>query len=147
MASSSVEKIIVPRNFVLLEELEKAEKGNTDMNVSYGLVDNADTSLSNWQCTILGPVGSPVEGRIISLILQCSKQYPDEVPTVKFQSKVNFPFVDEHGNGVPTKIPQLANWQRPPSSSGIEKVLTTLRSAMGSKENKGRGQPPDGATY
>lgn len=34
MASSSGETIIVPRNFKLLEELEKAEKGNTDMSVS-----------------------------------------------------------------------------------------------------------------
>ena len=46
---------MVPRNFVLLEELERTEKGLTDMSVSYGLVDSNDVSLSEWQCTILGP--------------------------------------------------------------------------------------------
>ena len=55
MASSSGETIVVPRNFVLLEELERTEKGLTDMSVSYGLVDSNDVSLSEWQCTILGP--------------------------------------------------------------------------------------------
>ena len=93
MGSSSGEVIIVPRNFVLLEELEKAEKGNTDMNVSYGLVAKDDINLSAWQCTILGPTGSPVEGRIVSLILECSPNYPGQPPDVVFQSKVNFPFV------------------------------------------------------
>ena len=38
--------MIVPRNFVLLEELEKTEKGNTDMSTSYGLVQSDDITLS-----------------------------------------------------------------------------------------------------
>ena len=93
MGSSSGEVIIVPRNFVLLEELEKAEKGNTDMSISYGLILKDDITLSAWQCTILGPMHSPVENRIVSLMITCSPNYPDEAPTVIFQSKVNFPFV------------------------------------------------------
>ena len=54
MGSNSGEVIVVPRNFVLLEELERTEKGLTDMSVSYGLVMSDDITLSEWQCTILG---------------------------------------------------------------------------------------------
>jgi ubiquitin-conjugating enzyme E2 variant len=49
------ETVIVPRNFKLLAELEKMEKGNTEMAISFGLVDGADVLLSNWNGGILGP--------------------------------------------------------------------------------------------
>ena len=55
----ATENVIIPRNFILLEELEKAEKGNTDMTISYGLIDSYDTSLTDWQCTIIGPQVTP----------------------------------------------------------------------------------------
>ena len=63
----------VPRNFRLLEELEKGEKGlgagmsdqpnlkRADANIvtteacSYGLSDGDDLLMSNWNGTILGP--------------------------------------------------------------------------------------------
>ena len=85
--------IIIPRNFKLLDELEKAEKGSTDMSISYGLVESDDISLTNWQCTFLGPIGSPIQDRIISLLVHCGEKYPSEPPVVKFQTKVNVPFV------------------------------------------------------
>lgn len=92
--ASSGEVVIVPRNFRLLEELENMEKGKTaDMSVSFGLVDSDDITLSHWQCTILGPMNSPVENRIISLLVHCGEKYPSEPPVVKFQTKVNVPFV------------------------------------------------------
>lgn len=53
----SGETVIIPRNFKLLEELEKSEKGHGDMSISFGLVDSGDTFLSDWNGGILGPAG------------------------------------------------------------------------------------------
>ena len=113
MASSEV--IIVPRNFKLLEELENAEKGKTSMEVSFGLAQGDDITLSDWQCTILGPMGSPVEGRIVSLLLHCGPNYPREEPTVVFQTKVNFPFVNAQGKASFTGAHKIS----PPSAQGF----------------------------
>jgi ubiquitin-conjugating enzyme E2 variant len=78
---------------VLLGELEKAEKGNTDMSISYGLVTADDITLTDWQCTILGPQNCGVEGRIISLLIRCPPKYPIEMPHIQFQSKINYPWL------------------------------------------------------
>ena len=51
------EVVIVPRNFKLLEELEKSEKGLGDMAISFGLADPGDTFLTDWNGGILGPAG------------------------------------------------------------------------------------------
>jgi hypothetical protein len=51
------EVVVVPRNFKLLEELERSEKGHGEMSISFGLADPGDTFLSDWNGGILGPVG------------------------------------------------------------------------------------------
>jgi hypothetical protein len=53
----SGEVVIVPRNFKLLDELERSEKGLGDMSISYGLADSTDTMLTNWNGGIIGPPG------------------------------------------------------------------------------------------
>eukprot|EP00978_Attheya_sp_CCMP212_P007706 scaffold17914_cov40-Attheya_sp.AAC.3 len=59
--TSAGEVVIIPRNFKLLEELEKSEKGHGEMAISFGLTDPGDTFLSDWNGGILGPHGvSPV---------------------------------------------------------------------------------------
>ena len=110
MAASSGEVVIVPRNFKLLEELEKAEKGNTEMTVSYGLVESDDITLSNRQCTILGAPNSNLENRIISLLVFCPPEYPTVAPTVKFQTKLNYPFIVRDAR---TRSPQVASGAAP----------------------------------
>jgi ubiquitin-conjugating enzyme E2 variant len=106
--------VAVPRNFVLLDELEKGEKGIGDGSVSYGLADGNDMTLTNWNGMIVGPPGvsdwifitcefflnffsvqSPLEGRIISLLISCGPHYPDRPPSIRFSSRVNLACVDQ----------------------------------------------------
>merc|ERR1711966_329773 len=134
--------VIVPRNFVLLDELEKGEKGIGDGSVSYGLANGDDMTLTSWNGMIVGPHGSPLEGRIISLVIVCGADYPDKPPQVKFASRVNLSYVDQNTGVVEARgVPILSNWNR---SCNLERLLQELRREMTSSQNRRNPQPPDG---
>ncbi|KAG8044014.1 hypothetical protein GUJ93_ZPchr0458g22527 [Zizania palustris] len=98
--------VIVPRNFRLLEELERGEKGIGDGTVSYGMDDDGDDIfMRSWTGTIIGPLNSVHEGRIFQLKLFCDKDYPDKPPTVRFHSRINMTCVNPDTGLVNSPIP------------------------------------------
>ncbi|KLO19129.1 UBC-like protein [Schizopora paradoxa] len=135
----------VPRNFKLLEELEKGEKGIGDGSCSYGLEDGDDITMSNWTGTILGPGHTVHENRIYSLRIHCDDHYPEVAPAVTFISRINLPFVDQKNGKVDLKkISNLSHWSHEMS---LETVLVEIRRAMASGENKKLPQPEEGSTF
>ncbi|CEP07944.1 hypothetical protein [Parasitella parasitica] len=132
----------VPRNFRLLEELEKGEKGIGDGACSYGLADD-DLLMHNWHATILGAPHSVHENRIYSLNINCGDHYPDEPPSVHFVSKINLPSVNPQNGKVMPQLPCLSQWKR---QNTIETVLTELRREMATTGRK-LPQPPEGALF
>lgn len=134
----------IPRNFKLLEELEKGEKGLGPDACSYGLADQNDITMSTWNATILGPPNSNHENRIYSLQLFCGPNYPDQPPSVKFISKINLPCVDNNGIVNPSAFKTLNNWQ---SNYSLEILLLDLRKLMADPANKKLPQPKEGDSY
>ncbi|URE47722.1 Ubiquitin-conjugating enzyme E2 variant, partial [Musa troglodytarum] len=133
----------VPRNFRMLEELERGEKGIGDGTVSYGMDDADDIYMCSWTGTIIGPQNTVHEGRIYQLKLYCDKDYPDKPPTVRFQTRINMTCVNqETGMVEPGLFPMLANWQR---EYTMEDILMSLKKEMSSPQNRKLHQPPEGS--
>ncbi|KAF1874514.1 hypothetical protein Lal_00029941 [Lupinus albus] len=134
--------VIVPRSFRLLEELERGEKGIGDGTVSYGMDDADDVYMQSWTGTIIAPPGTVHEGRIYQLKLFCGQDYPDNPPSVRFQTRINMTCVNQETGVVePHLFPMLANWQR---ECTMEDILMQLKKEMTSPQNRKLAQPPEG---
>eukprot|EP00301_Raphidiophrys_heterophryoidea_P011394 c17502_g1_i1.p1 GENE.c17502_g1_i1~~c17502_g1_i1.p1 ORF type:complete len:155 (-),score=27.12 c17502_g1_i1:330-794(-) len=139
------EEVVVPRNFRLLEELEKGEKGFGDGSVSYGLDKRDDILLKSWNGTILGPPRTPFENIIFSLKIYCDDHYPKIPPKVKFVTKVNLGCVDQKtGQIIITKFPLFSRWQY---NNTMADILGELRLMMTSRDNMKLPQPSEDATF
>jgi ubiquitin-conjugating enzyme E2 variant len=104
-----------------------------------------DITLSDWRATIFGPPGGNHEGRIYSLHIHCGPNYPAEAPHVRFLSKINLPFVNQHNGQLnPGQFHILSNWN---PDRTIEHILVELRKEMNSASNKRLPQPGEGDTY
>jgi ubiquitin-conjugating enzyme E2 variant len=129
--SSNSQDHSLPRNFRLLEELERGEKGIGTANgtVSYGLEDPTDISLSTWTGTIF------LDGEIYSLKIVCGPEYPSKRPQVSFtKAFAGVEFVNSiNGTVDPLKIRCLAYWK---PSFGLEDVLREIRNEMAKPANK-----------
>lgn len=136
--------VTVPRNFRLLEELERGEKGIGDGTVSYGMDDSDDMLMRSWTGTIIGPSNSVHDSRIYTLKIFCDLSYPEAPPLVRFQSRINMDCVLSDGRVDPSRFAVLGQWRQQYS---METVLTELRRQMASPVNKKQPQPPEGTTY
>ncbi|RMZ56987.1 hypothetical protein APUTEX25_005049 [Auxenochlorella protothecoides] len=140
--------LAVPRNFRLLEELEKGEKGLGDGTVSYGMDTSDDIMMRSWTGTIIGPpsvrLGTVHDGRIYTLKIYCDESYPDRPPKVRFETRVNMTCVGPTGEVDPRGFSVLARWNR---GYTMETVLVELRREMASSSNRKAPQPPEGSTY
>lgn len=137
--------VVVPRNFRLLEELERGEKGFGDGTVSYGMDDGDDIYMRSWTGTIIGPHNSVHDGRIYQLKLFCDKDYPNKPPTVRFLSRINLTCVSkETGVVEPKHFPMLANWR---NEYTMEDILMELKREMAAPYNRRLPQPPEGSTF
>lgn len=133
-----------PRNFRLIDELEKCEKGLCADSISYGLMDQNDMTLTQWTGTILGPLNSTHESRIYSVNIECGQDYPKKPPQVRFVSKINLSCVDSLGNVIPSKFKILSDWK---FSYSMETILLELRKTMAEPRNKKIIQPPEESMY
>mmetsp|Transcript_62036 Transcript_62036/g.115126 ORF Transcript_62036/g.115126 Transcript_62036/m.115126 type:complete len:139 (-) Transcript_62036:184-600(-) len=136
--------VVVPRNFRLLDELEKGQKGDVSTGVSWGLERGDDITLTDWNGTIFGPPGTAFENRIYSLSIKCTSTYPDLPPEVRFNTMINMSSVEQKSGAVKPNWHMMQSWRR---EYTIENVLDGLRREMASSANRKLPQPPEGSCY
>merc|ERR1712061_980864 len=81
-----------------------------------------------WTGCIIGPMGTTFDNRFYGFEIVCGPAYPKVAPTIKFNNKINLPFVKQNNGQVdPTKLPLLKNWQE---KTRMQDILQTLKQSM-----------------
>ena len=126
------------RRFILIEELDKVEKGKLNHNISYGLESSDDISLTHWNGSIISPTG-----RIFFLRITCGPNYPNTPPVVQFRSKINLPCVNQNTGVVDLgKVHGIKHWN---PKMRIELILQELLNDL--YKHKNLQQPPEGSEF
>ena len=134
----------IERRFRLMEEQEQGEKAKGDNNISYGLADSGDMTLGSWNGMVIGPMNTNFDNRFYGIVIFCGENYPIKCPTVKFNSKINLPFVNQQNGTIDsTKWNYLKNWNK--DSCNIYGVFAAIMKEM--HANKKLTQPAEGAEY
>ncbi|KAK2956089.1 putative ubiquitin-conjugating enzyme [Blattamonas nauphoetae] len=116
-------EVVVPRNFRLLDELNRVEKGqDIPSTISYGLADD-NPLLYNWTGMLIPPPSSKHAGYIYNLEIYCGDNYPRVPPVVRFKENVSLPFLNAKKEVDPQKFPYFRNWKY---SNTIETSLLEL---------------------
>lgn len=134
----------MPRNFRLLEELDKGEHGLGDPNVSYGLEVGDDITLSHWTGMIQGPANTVYDGRFYSLKIHCGPNYPQEAPQVSFVTRINLNGINGRGQLDRNIFRVLRDWT---SNFTLENLLVEIRKEMSNENNRRLAQPGEGESY
>lgn len=131
------------RRFRLMEEYELAEKAKGDNNISLGLSDPEDRSLTHWDGMIIGPLNTKFQDRFYSIKIVTGPNYPLQPPQVKFVTKINLPCVNKANGEVEGKtFALLGKWDQK------TKIMDLLQELLGQmKANAKLDQPKDGETF
>ena len=78
----------------LAKELEEIQN-NPPTNCSAGIIDN---DIFQWNATIIGPIGSPYEGGIFTLLIEFPVDYPFKPPKVSFKTRIYHCNINTAGN-------------------------------------------------
>ena len=131
------------RRFRLIEEYEAAEKAKSSEQISFGLEDPEDKSLTYWNAMIIGPSGTPYANGLYTVKITAGPDYPIQPPVVKFETKINLPSVNQKSGEVEGKnFPVIGKWV---STTRIIDILTALFNEM--KVNKNLPQPKEGEKF
>lgn len=142
--------VVVPRNFKLLDEMEKKEKGGGDGNISFGLENPEDIMMTTWNATIFPPSNTKFGNEIYTLRVVCNDKYPIEPPEIYFVTKINLTIVDHNTGKVNLGSPSASktfDWANERNQNGIERCLLFIRNEMLSSANKRLEQPQPGQTW
>eukprot|EP01018_Ginkgo_biloba_P037015 Gb_20517 [translate_table: standard] len=124
----------IPRNFRLLEELERGEKGIGDGTVSYGMDDADDIYMRSWTGEIPGSILRTFTSSVLAMAIDASNEGSSKCyGQDRLQSEVE-----------PKHFSMLANWRR---EYTMEDILTHLKKEMASPHNRKLVQPPEGTFF